>query len=76
MPADDDETLNNALGTSMRRQVAWFYFFAGFWKLNSSFLDHRYSCASVFMAQLLDAYVPPHLLSLVLVMQRLSLRQR
>lgn len=67
VPADDDETLNNALGTSMRRQVAWFYFFAGFWKLNSSFLDHRYSCASVFMSQLLDAYVPPHLLSPALV---------
>ena len=31
--------------------MAWFYFFAGFWKLNTSFLDHRYSCASVHFAQ-------------------------
>ena len=54
---------NQHLGMSMRRQVAWFYFFAGFWKLNTSFLDHRYSCASVFMAQLIDAYVPSHLQS-------------
>ena len=54
---------SNGVGLSVRRQVAWFYVFAGFWKLNTSFLDHRYSCASVFIAQLLDAHAPPHLLT-------------
>ena len=63
---DDSSVLTEYLSTSMRRQTAWFYFFAGFWKLNTSFLDHRYSCASVFFAQLLDAYVPPHLLTATL----------
>lgn len=55
--------LIEGLGLSIRRQVAWFYFFAGFWKLNTSFLDHRYSCASVFVAQILDCYVPSDLLT-------------
>ena len=52
---DDAHAFTECLSTSMRRQTAWFYFFAGFWKLNTSFLDHRYSCGSVFFAQLLDA---------------------
>ena len=60
---DDSKQFTAGLSLSMRRQVAWFYFFAGFWKLNTSFLNHRYSCASVFVAQLLDAYAPPHLLT-------------
>ena len=55
--------LTNALGTTMRRQMGIFYFFAGFWKLNSSFMDHRFSCSSIYLAQLLDAYVPPGVLS-------------
>ena len=67
MLADVDRSsasqLTAGLGFSIRRQVAWFYGFAGFWKLNTSFLDHRYSCASVFFAQILDCYVPPHLLT-------------
>ena len=29
----------NGLGTSVRRQLGTFYFFAGFWKFNSSFLS-------------------------------------
>ena len=47
------------IGTSIRRQMGWFYLFAGFWKINTSFLDPRYSCASIYLAQLLDAYAPP-----------------
>ena len=62
-----DSALVAALGTSMRRQLGYFYWFAGFWKLNTSFMDHRYSCASIYLAQLMDAYVPPHMLSSALV---------
>ena len=35
-----------------------------FW-LNTSFLDHRYSCASPYVAQLLAAYFPADLVSAV-----------
>lgn len=40
------------------KQMSLFYFFAAFWKVNTSFLDPRYSCSSIFMAQLLSAFVP------------------
>ena len=46
-----------------RWQLAFFYASAAVFKLNSSFLDHRYSCASIYFAQLLDAYIPPALVS-------------
>ncbi|KAJ1472830.1 hypothetical protein T484DRAFT_1974463 [Baffinella frigidus] len=45
----------------MRWQLAGWYLSAAFFKLNSSFLDHRYSCASPYLAQLLAAYLPPTL---------------
>ena len=41
-----------------RWQLAFFYASAALFKLNSSFLDHRYSCASPYVAQLLVAYLP------------------
>ena len=41
-----------------RWQLAFFYASAFVFKLNSSFLDHRYSCASPYLAQLLAAYLP------------------
>jgi hypothetical protein len=46
------------LGETTRRMLGVFYVFAGGWKLNTSFLDYRYSCASTYFAQLIDAYVP------------------
>ena len=30
-------------------------------KLNTSFLDHRYSCAPLFFASIMAAYLPPHI---------------
>lgn len=42
----------------VRYQVAFYYLSAALFKLNTSFLDHRYSCASPYAAQLLAAYVP------------------
>ena len=42
----------------VRYQVAVYYLSAAFFKLNTSFLDHRYSCASPYLAQILAAYVP------------------
>ena len=44
-----------------RWQLAFFYASAFVFKLNSSFLDHRYSCASPYLAQLLAAYLPESL---------------
>ena len=35
----------------VRYQVAVYYLSAAFFKLNTSFLDHRYSCASPYLAQ-------------------------
>ena len=45
----------------MRWQLAGWYLSAAFFKLNTSFLDYRYSCASPYMAQLLAAYLPTDL---------------
>ena len=45
----------------MRWQLAGWYLSAAFFKLNTSFLDHRYSCTSPYMAQLLAAYLPADL---------------
>ena len=50
----------------VRWQLGFFYASAAVFKLNSSFLDHRYSCASPYLAQLLAAYLPessPHALA-------------
>jgi len=64
MIADGNKAADGVpLGQSMRRMMGWFYWFAGFWKINSSFLDSRYSCASLYFASLLDAYVPAHMLT-------------
>lgn len=41
-----------------RWQLGFFYASAAVFKLNTSFLDHRYSCASPYLAQLLVAYLP------------------
>lgn len=47
----------------MQWQIAGWYLSAAVFKLNTSFLDHRYSCASPYVAQLLAAYLPPSLAS-------------
>ena len=44
-----------------RWQLAFFYTSAALFKLNTSFLDHRYSCASPYLAQILVAYLPEYL---------------
>ena len=41
-----------------RYQVGFYYLSAALFKFNTSFLDHRYSCASPYVAQLLTAYLP------------------
>jgi hypothetical protein len=53
-----ERALREAAAT-VRWQMALFYASAAFWKLNSSFLDARYSCSSIYMAQLLAGYLPP-----------------
>ena len=44
------------IGRTLRRQTGLFYLCAGLWKVNTAFLDHRYSCSTVYLAQILDAY--------------------
>jgi hypothetical protein len=44
---------------AIRAQLITFYAGAAFWKLNTSFLDARTSCGTIFFAQLIAAYAPP-----------------
>eukprot|EP00403_Amphidinium_massartii_P030355 CAMPEP_0178406726 /NCGR_PEP_ID=MMETSP0689_2-20121128/19060_1 /TAXON_ID=160604 /ORGANISM="Amphidinium massartii, Strain CS-259" /LENGTH=489 /DNA_ID=CAMNT_0020027775 /DNA_START=265 /DNA_END=1734 /DNA_ORIENTATION=+ len=44
-----------------RRQLVILYFAAVFWKLTSSFLSYRHSCATVLIAELVGAIVPADL---------------
>ena len=50
----------------VRTLMGIFYVGAGFWKINSSFLDPHVSCASIYVASLL-AYLPEPLTPLWLV---------
>mmetsp|Transcript_4713 Transcript_4713/g.7103 ORF Transcript_4713/g.7103 Transcript_4713/m.7103 type:complete len:543 (+) Transcript_4713:205-1833(+) len=45
--------------TCIRTMFAFFYFAAGFWKINASFFDPATSCSSVFFLQLYAAYLQP-----------------
>jgi hypothetical protein len=45
----------------IRKMMGLFYFGAGFWKLNTSFLDPRVSCGTMFVASHLVARVPESL---------------
>ena len=49
--------------TTARQQLAIFYLAAGVWKVNTSFLDARTSCAPIFVLTLLQTlgYTPPPL---------------
>lgn len=58
--AASDCALREAART-VRWQLVCFYGSAALLKLNSSFLDPRYSCASIYMAQLLGGYLAPSL---------------
>ena len=44
---------------AIRAQLITFYAGAAFWKINTSFLDARTSCGTIFFAQLIAAYAPP-----------------
>ncbi|KAL1514770.1 hypothetical protein AB1Y20_003856 [Prymnesium parvum] len=58
--ADAPHALRQA-ARHFRAQLCVFYLAAGLWKLNSAFLEPRYSCASVYLVQLVDAYLPAEL---------------
>ena len=47
--------------TTAKYQLAFFYLAAGFWKINTSFLDPSTSCAPIFVLTLLPVlgFVPP-----------------
>ena len=49
-----EAALVRAWSYTLRMQLVCFYLAAGFWKLNSSFLDHRTSCAPMFVLLLLS----------------------
>jgi len=50
--------LAERVAATVRWQMAFFYLGAAFWKVNTSFLDHRYSCAPLFFASIMAAYLP------------------
>lgn len=44
---------------TIQDMFAWYYFAAGFWKLNSHFWDPNASCATIFFVQLVAQYIAP-----------------
>jgi len=50
-----------------RRQMAIFYMAAGFWKVNTAFLDPTHSCGTLVIVQLLSHWLPPALRPLPLM---------
>lgn len=59
--AQEEHDVVTEVGTTIRLQLAIFYFASGFWKANTSFCDARYSCASIFCVQLFE-YFPDSIL--------------
>lgn len=55
-PSSSQKLLVAAL--DVRVALCALYVSAGFWKLNSSFLNQKYSCGSIYAVQLLEAYAP------------------
>ena len=49
-PSAEAEAVATA-GPASRLQLVIFYMASGFWKFNSSFVDYRYSCASICISQ-------------------------
>jgi len=54
---DIADVFHQNAGTA-RWQLSLFYAASGFWKINTSFLNPRYSCAPFFVFALLDSYLP------------------
>lgn len=54
---DDDTTMKEAAAT-IKGQLSAFYLGTTTWKINTSFLSPRTSCASILFVQLLHAYYP------------------
>lgn len=52
--AEDEQTIVAGCARTIRCQFSIFYVASGFWKLNTSFSNSSYSCASLFAAQLLE----------------------
>lgn len=52
----------NASAT-VRVQFIWAYFAAGFWKFNEGFMTPRYSCAPVYLVQLVERNLPASLIA-------------
>jgi len=55
---EDGDKAIQAAAPIVRTLLGMFYFAAGFWKINSSFLDSRVSCGSIFTASLLTQLWP------------------
>ena len=58
LPSSDAAATAGRCGSEVRIALCVLYTSAGFWKLNHSFLDRRYSCGSIYAVQLLEAYAP------------------
>ena len=48
----DEAEIVAVAGPASRMQLIIFYLASGVWKINSSFMDPRYSCASIYMVSL------------------------
>ncbi|KAL1514558.1 hypothetical protein AB1Y20_003653 [Prymnesium parvum] len=66
-PERRDALAVEMISLAMRWQMAIFYFAAGFWKLNTAFLDPTHSCATLVVVQLIAYWLPPALTPLPLV---------
>ena len=49
----DESQIFSIAGPITRLQLVIFYLASGVWKLNTSFMDHRYSCASIYIVSLI-----------------------
>ena len=66
-----DADVLRGTGDTVRVMMGMFYVAAGFWKLNSAFLDATVSCGPIYVASLL-AYLPPALTPIWLVKPALA----
>ena len=55
--------LTTNASATVRVQFLWAYFAAGFWKFNEGFMTPRYSCAPVYLVQLVERNLPASLLA-------------
>ena len=52
LTAEEEMDVVRIAGPTSRLQLIVFYLASGIWKLNSSFMDWRYSCASIYFVSL------------------------